>query len=378
MLINDVRLGGAQVIAAGIVEELQKSNWDISYWYVAEQTNAADRSIFDRYANIKSRARHIPAPSIITLRRMLKAEHVDVLHCHLPYAIIVGTVAAIGTRTKILAHYHNTSQFNSWKVNILLRLLRPFFSVQLCYSKVVEQELFGSVHLLSEPTQVVNQRSYTIPNFVDDDRLNNEIQNVSASDIRSMYGITDTAPVILVTGRMLSWKGHEVAVRAFAEIYQQYPEARLLLVGDGPERARVEECVRNLGLTQCVIFAGEQPSPVPFLAASTIFASPLIYADTFVTKEGIGVVVLEAMAAGLPVIVSDYPTTRDFVRNEATGMIVEPGSPAALAKAIRQLIAHPELRNSLGSAARAYIHHHASQKHVVGIYRSLYLAVHHS
>jgi glycosyltransferase involved in cell wall biosynthesis len=124
-------------------------------------------------------------------------------------------------------------------------------------------------------------------------------QCVDRAVVRRQFGIATDAFVIGHVGRFMAMKNHDFLVNVFALVHAQRPEARLLLVGDGPLRGEIEHKVRNLGLTDAVVFAGAQANVSEILmGAMDCFVFPSSY-------EGLGLAVVEAQAAGLPCFVSN-------------------------------------------------------------------------
>ena len=156
---------------------------------------------------------------------------------------------------------------------------------------------------------------------------------------------------VLYAGRLQHWKGVRLALRAFAEFAAADPEARLTVLGDGPDRKHLQALARRLGIEAKVSFEAERSHQ----------AMPEVYAGHDVLlfpsfHDSGGLVVLEAMDAGLPVICLDLGGPAMSVRDGA-GIVVRAGSPEQvvrdLAAALAQVAADPELRKQMGQAARA-------------------------
>jgi rhamnosyl/mannosyltransferase len=163
-----------------------------------------------------------------------------------------------------------------------------------------------------------------------------------ANAIRERY----SGRLLLGVGRLIYYKGFDIAIRAMRRI-----DARLLLVGDGPQRASLEELARETGVADRVHFVGNVHNHdiTPYYFASDLFLLP----STF-RSEAFGIVQLEAMACGRPVV---NTLLRDsgvpFVsRHEETGLTVEPRDPEALAAAVNALLADPERRRRFGEEGR--------------------------
>jgi len=180
-----------------------------------------------------------------------------------------------------------------------------------------------------------------IPNGVD-------VATFSGADgreVRQAHGLGD-AIVVGFTGSLKPWHGVDILIEAFAGLGR---ELRLLLVGDGPERARLGELAESLGIDERVIFSGAVPhAQVPScLAAMDIGAAPYAAQDDFYFSP---LKVAEYLAAGLPVVVSNQGDISDLVGG--AGLLVPPDDTAALEEALRRLCEERELRARLAAAAR--------------------------
>jgi glycosyltransferase involved in cell wall biosynthesis len=152
-------------------------------------------------------------------------------------------------------------------------------------------------------------------------------------------------PLILSAGRLHPKKGLDVLIRAAAQLRDSGVEFDLVIAGEGSERPALERLVGALALEERVRLPGWVPDVAAFLAEGDLFAMPS-------HQEGCPLVLLDAMAAGLPVVASDIDGVRDIVTSERLGVLTPPGDPAALAVAIRRLLRDPGGADALGRAAR--------------------------
>jgi glycosyltransferase involved in cell wall biosynthesis len=149
-------------------------------------------------------------------------------------------------------------------------------------------------------------------------------------------------------GRPRPVKGYSILLEAFSRIANDYPEARLLFVGDGPDQAALESQAISLGLENRATFLGDQVNIPSLLPVLDFLALPSLH-------EGLGNVALEAMAARLAVIGSRTGGIPEVVLDGETGLLVPPGDPAYLARALVKLIEDPLLRMRLGAAGRELV-----------------------
>jgi len=146
---------------------------------------------------------------------------------------------------------------------------------------------------------------------------------------------------VLTVARLDPQKGLHDLVAAAALV----PEARVMVVGEGPERRALETRIAHLGLGDRVHLLGFRSDVPDLLAGSDLFVLPSLF-------EGLPLSILEAMAAGKPVVATAIGGNDEAVVDGATGLLVPPGDPRALADAIRALLRDPERRRRLGEAGR--------------------------
>jgi glycosyltransferase involved in cell wall biosynthesis len=162
-------------------------------------------------------------------------------------------------------------------------------------------------------------------------------------------------PLVIFVGRLVDEKGPADLLEALAQLLPSLPDATALIVGDGPERAALEQLARTLGVSDRVTFPGwiDTKELGAWLAASDVFVAPSRRAASG-WVEAQGLAVLEAMVAGIPVIATRLGGTPDVVIPERTGLLVDERSPGQIAASVVRLIEDPQLARSLATQARAH------------------------
>jgi glycosyltransferase involved in cell wall biosynthesis len=168
-------------------------------------------------------------------------------------------------------------------------------------------------------------------------------------------------PLIGAIGRVEFQKGFDTLIRALAEI----PGATLVLVGEGSERPRLERLARDLGVAERIVWTGWSEEPRAYLPSFDVFALPSRF-------EGFPLALLEALLARSAVVATDVGSVPEAVRDGETGLLVRPEDPAALAAAIRGVLADPELRRRLGENGRRLVLDRFTADHMTGSFESLY------
>ena len=165
---------------------------------------------------------------------------------------------------------------------------------------------------------------------------------------RAHWGIKPSDKIVGCVGALQSDKGHEWVIRALAELRQEFPEARLLIAGEGKYRPQLEALVAELGLRPKVIFAGFMKNISAAYEAIDLFVFPSLF-------EGLGTSLLAAMAYAVPSITFFGCALGEIVENERSGIQVEPRNSKAIAQAAAKLLRDPASAQRMGEAGRARV-----------------------
>jgi phosphatidyl-myo-inositol dimannoside synthase len=176
--------------------------------------------------------------------------------------------------------------------------------------------------------------------------------------LRRRLGIGD-APLLVTVARLVPHKGQDVALRALALLGSEFPTLRYLIVGRGPDEARLRSLAAELGVSDRVVFAGalDDDAVAEAYATATVYVG-LSRVDRVVSVEGFGISFVEAAATGTPSVAGDSGGVRAAVRDGETGFLVPPTDPQAAAAALRRLLADPACREAMGRAARLAVERH--------------------
>jgi glycosyltransferase involved in cell wall biosynthesis len=167
----------------------------------------------------------------------------------------------------------------------------------------------------------------------------------SPGQFRREFGLEPGQPVVAVVAQLIPRKGHALLLAAWPAIHARFPGARLLVFGTGPLEA---DLVARAGMSGGVHFAGFRPDLRAFLGHIDVLVHPAL-------SEGLGLTLLEAQAAGVPVVGFRSGGVAEAVADGATGILLPPGDTVALGDAVVALLADPARRRSLGAAGRARI-----------------------
>jgi glycosyltransferase involved in cell wall biosynthesis len=198
-------------------------------------------------------------------------------------------------------------------------------------------------------------------------------QAASAEDAQALkkrFAVAEDECIVLAIGRLSSEKAHIDLIHAFRYLLDAHPElkARLVIVGDGPERGRLEAAAGSLGLVERIVFAGQSSDVRPYYRAADALALPS-------HSEGSPYVLLEAMAAGLPIVGTAVGGVPEMVEDNVSALLVAPRDTRAMAEAIARVLIDPALARKLAANASALVATRYSPetyvRSLVGIYREI-------
>ncbi len=178
----------------------------------------------------------------------------------------------------------------------------------------------------------------------------------------------DQSPVIGTAGPLEFDKGHDVFIRATPLILQRVPNAQFVIAGTGPEETRLRQLVRDLKMTEQVTFVSGMADLAVAIEAMDIFVLPSL-------RQGLGTIMLEAMARSRPVIASQSGGIYQIVKEGVTGLLVPPSDSAALAQCVIDLVHNPKRARELGQAAREQVLTHFRVEDMVDKTAEMYRAV---
>jgi len=283
------------------------------------------------------------------LRRLLREARPGVVHVEYVAPGFVPMLAArsAGVR-RLFATLHQPATPYGWQARILVRTAARLCTGFFCVSQAAERSWFGDSEVWEPGKDVRSRRHWTLHTGVD-------VEAVAASAsregpaLRKRLGL-EGYPVAGVVGRLRHEKGQDILLKSMAQVAARVPEARLLVVGDGPDRDVLQAQARKLGLESSVVWAGQAaPEEVhAYYGAMDVLVVPSRY-------EGFGLVALEGLAAGLAVIATQVEGLSEIVEGVPGGELVPAGDAGALARAIVERLQCSKARAEFGAQARAEV-----------------------
>jgi glycosyltransferase involved in cell wall biosynthesis len=324
-LIDSLTMGGAESLVIPFAREFARRGQELMVCCLKTiDGNPIERELAaSGVRTINLQARNLR--DVTAFRRLLgliRAEHIDVIHAHLTYASIWTGIASRLTEVPAVATLHVLRDpCATWRDRVrgwlMALVLRAAGATVIAVSRRVRDSFaprFG--RRLRVIHNGINTSTFRGNNAMD------------AFRVRREFGFAAESRVIATVSVAREGKGLDILIDAFAELHRQRPETRLLIVGDGPLRPALE---LRAGNAEVVRFAGARRDVPTLLAGADLFVLASLE-DAFPT------VLLEAMAAGLPVVASRTGGIPEIIDDGITGTLVPPGNPMALAEALRNLV----------------------------------------
>jgi glycosyltransferase involved in cell wall biosynthesis len=274
------------------------------------------------------------------IREYVSAHGVDIIHTHTPRTILVA-VLALGFRPRRPTHLATKHLLYSpgdrrWG------LAYSLMDRVLLYAPNLLIPVSGKAREQITACPGLKRRAMMIRNAVDTGAFYVPDQRNAC---RLEFGLPPESVVLGSSGRIEIVKRYDLLLRAFSSVHGQHPETRLIIAGDGTLRPILEALANELGIAEAVIWTGFRKDVPRLLAAMDIYVNSSV-------NEGLSLSILEAMAAGKPVIITDVGGAREVVEHGDTGLLIPPGSADVIAKSIMVMLEDPSETTRIAAAGR--------------------------
>ncbi len=355
-LLQGLEVGGLEIMVAHLLEGLDPCRFQsqvIGYDTLGPLAYRLGMSGIPAF--LLKRQPGVDLRYIPRLARHLARIRPDILHLHNPTAFFYGTLAGKLARVpRIIYTEHGRDWASSKRNKYLHRVLGRLVN------RIVVVSESGRAVLQAEG--VPGWRIATIHNGIDAARF---LIGEDRWGMRARLGFDCEQRLLGIVARLDPIKNHASLLRAMPQVIQAYPDATLLIVGDGPLRADLERQASELGLGRHVRFLGTRDD-VPEL----LVALDVVVLCSF--SEGLSLTLLEEGAAGLPAVATSVGGNPEIVEDGQTGLLVPVGDEEALARAIISLLADPERAHAIGQAARLQFMREFTLARMVSCYAALY------
>ncbi|MDC3954602.1 glycosyltransferase [Polyangium jinanense] len=362
-VVLGLRAGGLERVVLDLVQGMDRSRFDSMVIALDEPGELASRlAPIDVPLRLLPRGQGLDPSVIGELADLFGREGIDLVHTHNPRPHVHGALAALaarrvtGKRPRVVHTKHGRNYPGD-----LGRVLANRMASALSDRIVAVSDDARRVALEIERGSA--RRLVTIRNGVD-------TRAYKPGDVERARQALDVPTGVLHVGcvaRLSAEKDHATLIQAFARVRTSHPGARLTLVGEGPERASLEALVKKFGLQGAAHFLGHRDDVAALLPGFDLFALAS-------RTEGTSLTLLEAAAAGLPIVATRVGGNPEIVTDGETGLLVPAGEPVALSDAIGSLWARRD-RARMGQAGRALVEARYGMGKMISAYETLYAEV---
>lgn len=354
-LISNLEIGGAERTLVDLVNRLDPDQFNITIWTLTEPGPLAtdvQKHVAVRSLGAKNKG-DIRAP--LQFMSEIKNERPSILQSFLFYDNTLATIAGLmSPRTTVITGVRavpdNPSTFRNYIRHVSCRLA----------DHIVSNSEAGAKFILDYG--VPPERVSVVRNGRNIDVYRS---GESTPELRRSLGIPRDVPVVGTVGRLVERKGHYDLLKAWPAILNEYPDAHLLIVGEGPERDGLETIAGELSIQDSIHLPGTQDNIPDMLDLMDVFVFPSHF-------EGLPGALIEAMIAGLPIIATPVDGNSELIDDEITGLFVPVKDDKKISEYVVNLLSDPETRNRLGTAANEQAKEEFSIKTMATEFSNLY------
>lgn len=319
-------VGGAENLLLSIVRRLDPQRFASVVCCIAERGVVGDQiaamgiPVVELHLMNKSGMDGRVVPALVEL---IRRERIDMVHSQLYHANLYGRLAAIKTGIPAVISIHNTYVKHKLHRQIINWYLGRRTAAIIVGSEDIKRDVLRYDHVSASRIEI-------IPNSID---VSRSVSSLSKAAARARFGLAEHDLVLGTLGRLEEQKGHRYLIEALDVLRQRGTPAKLLLAGEGRERAALEAQIASLGLQRQVQLLGTRDDLGDLFRAMDLFVMPSLW-------EGLSLAMLSAMAAGLPVVATSVGGVSQVFCDDAYGFSVAPGDAAALADKIAECLAN--------------------------------------
>jgi len=357
-IVHDLNFGGMQRVVADLCLNIDSSQYKMSVCCLDELgPNAKELEQNGISIHLVKKKPGIDCLLPFKLKKLFKRGKIDIVHTHGINPFFYATIGAKLARTPLTIQTdHARGTFPVSKKEMFSEMILSWFVDRLiAVSEGVKSDLVKYEHINPRKIQVIY-------NGIDGSQYR---VNIDKKKKRKEMGIRDDHNVIGIGVRLSRQKGIQVLIEAFNHVIKSIPNTILLLIGDGEMRDELEKLTLTYGIEDKVLFTGFRYDIPELLQIIDIYALPSFW-------EGHPLVLLEAMATGIPIVATDIPGNRETVDHGSTGLLVPPKKPIELSKALIRLLKNGDLRKKMGNAGYKKYQDLFTLERTVRVYQNLY------
>lgn len=334
-------IGGVETVLYNIATKINKEKFKV---ILGAFKDGNVREIFEKEGikiEIFERKNKYDFKVILNFISYLKNNNIDVIHTHGHYSGIVGRVVGKLLKIKVISTYHLPLDKDGHPklTKILTQITLPLADFVTFVSKGVQNSFCKNSYSFEEGINS-GKKFLTIYNGIDIDVIENYISNLDRKNVRKEFGIEENEILLLNIGRFTEQKGQIYLINAMRNIVGKCPNIKLVIVGEGELKDKLKKLINDNNLENHIKMYPPTKEIFKIMYASDIFILSSIY-------EGLGLVVIEAMAIKVPVIGTNVTGINEIIGNRVNGLLIEPMNELAIVNAIFEIVANNALRHNL-------------------------------
>jgi glycosyltransferase involved in cell wall biosynthesis len=357
-ITHDLAIGGLQQVVVNICRTINTDIFDVSVLCLRE-LGAFVPEVEALGINVEliPQENSTDYLSFLKVAKLLKKKNIEVIHTHNTQPFIDGTIGALLSNVKTIVHTDHARDFPDKKRYMFAEWLMSNFAY-----KIVGCSEHTSQNLMKYE-KISRRKLVTIPNGIDGRKLS---INIDKTAKRKELRILEEGPIIGLGVRLSEQKGITYLLKAMPGVIKQFPNISLVIAGEGPLEKELKEETFSLGINKHVFFIGPRLDIPELLKLFDIYVLPSLW-------EGLPMVLLEAMAAGCPIIATDVGGVSTAVRSGINGILVKSENTRSLTNEINCLLMDDSLRNTFSKNGIEIFYKEFSAEIMTKKYERLYL-----
>lgn len=321
----DMRIGGTEMVVKSLVESFNNTEIDMSIFCIESPLGPWGQQLREKGVNISqfSRRAGFDWKLIFAIRAHILRNKINVVHCHQYTPWVYGALACALTPAKVIFTEHGRffPDFGTWKRKLINPLLSLLTSNITSISMATKNALIKYENLNQAKIDVIYNGIEPLK----------KLDEVNIAEIKRSIGLPSDCLVLGTIARFDPIKNHTMMLSAFSFVLKAFPNVHLVIVGDGEERANIEDKIERLGIRQNVTLTGYQSNPAPYLNIFDVFLL-----SSF--SEGTSMTLLEAMSLSKPCVVTDAGGNAEVIKSGYNGFVTPNNNSDAFGNAIIRLL----------------------------------------
>jgi len=358
-ITHDLAIGGLQQVVVNICRSIDRKLFDISVLCLrslGELMPEVER-LGIKVTLLPQKKNGVDYFAFLKIAKILRDEKIDVIHTHNTQPFVDGTIGALLSGIKTIIHTDHARDFPDKKRYMFAEWMMSHFAY-----KVVGVSDHTSQNLITYE-KVSPKKLVTIMNGIDESKYNIKIDKAKK---KKELGIIKDGPIIGLGVRLSQQKGITYLLKAMPEIIKEFPEITLIIAGKGDIEGDLKKEVNNLGIVKNTLFVGSRLDMPELFKLFDLYVLPSLW-------EGLPMVLLEAMAAGCPIITTDVGGNIMAIKHGENGSLIEPKNPELLSSEIMKLLLDERLRDKYIEKSFEIFHKKFNARIMTTQYEKLYL-----